>query len=360
MSKPRTTEGRLSWRAETLLLWLLLYAGWGGSVEAGAEDLARAVGLAKRQDVYQAVDELVEHGWLEKEGGRGGRGGRIRLLDRADEVHKDSLEFSGVSIIRGSLRSPHVNGESTVLRLDDSILSYRGPVQLGGGQGDPALAQPEMEATEHEKVYPEQVQGAVPGAGTGVYPERVHLVSPQTVHVPGAGTPGVPGAGTPPTRPKSLLSRIVEADRMPLGDDKLRGPFQDRRRTQVPLVQEAWAEFFPNANPLTTTNAKQMLTLADDMAEDLYEQFRDLAEKKPQHPLSYVLAVLRKQRPQVVAPAAAPAPAQGEYVFELAPVTEEYKQRQREAMIATIKMGLYTPKLGELEELGIRPEEVAR
>lgn len=97
----------------------------------------------------------------------------------------------------------------------------------------------------------------------------------------------------------SILSRIVQADHMDdTGDRSQRNsPFQARRKEQIAVLQEAFSEFWPNPDyTLTESAAKQLLNLAGDCAEAVYEAMetasgRDLTG----HPGNYVRGILRKQ-----------------------------------------------------------------
>ena len=144
---------------------------------------------------------------------------------------------------------------------------------------------------------------------------------------------------------------------MPGGDEKLRGPFQERRRVQVPLVQEAWHEFFPSANPLTAANAKQMLTYCDDYAEDVFEHLRDMSGRELQNPLSYILAVMRNTREKLQGAVSAPSSQRGQSTAAApstdGPVVEhhwsaaekaDWERRQKMAVEIGLREGWYVPK----------------
>lgn len=337
----------LSWRAEHLLLALLLLVGLGGSVEGDAASLARLVGFAKRQDVYQAAQELAVQGWLRKEGGGAGRGGRMVLVEKPP-LHEffctDTLPGRG---LLGLGRSPRTS-QTTEVRLDSLSLSIRVPEETEGTQSAPAQTTPGLKASELDEVSPIRDSTSVPRQG--------HQMSPTRDTCPPLGTPDVPDEGhqmspvrdisSSSPRPRSLLARITEVDRMASGNDRMRGPFQERRRAQVPLVQEAWATFFPTQPPLTTTNAKVMLNFCDDSAEEVYEQLRDLTGRTVQNPLTYGITVMKNQARErhasVTAPAPVPSPSEPTHWSD----TEraDWERRQEEAIARGIREGWYIPE----------------
>ena len=102
-----------------------------------------------------------------------------------------------------------------------------------------------------------------------------------------------------PVSQGSMLSRIVRADHMDdTGDRSQRsGPFQARRKVQIKLLQEAFAEFWPNPDyTLTESAAKNLLNLAGDCAEAVYEAMEKASARDlTGHPGNYVRGILRKQ-----------------------------------------------------------------
>lgn len=78
--------------------------------------------------------------------------------------------------------------------------------------------------------------------------------------------------------------------------------YSKKRREQVAFLQKAWTHFFPKAAPLLPVNAKRMLSLTDDVAEDVLDRFEEVSAKGIESPLAYLMKVFEgtKNRPAPV------------------------------------------------------------
>lgn len=102
----------------------------------------------------------------------------------------------------------------------------------------------------------------------------------------------------------TLLERCGEVDAMDdSGDLAVRtSPAQQRRKAQIPLIQEAWAAFFPHDHALLPENARLFLSLNEESATEVVMELEDRLRTKPdlaapgQSPLAYFKARFKNRR----------------------------------------------------------------
>lgn len=108
----------------------------------------------------------------------------------------------------------------------------------------------------------------------------------------------------------SLGDALAHADDMDAdGDERTRGSnFQKRRKRQMELLQQAWAELMPEKPKLQDATMKHWLGLCDNNAFPVYEFIGEMAERKIESPIGYadkVLTARKVKREQTTAAAAA-------------------------------------------------------
>lgn len=343
---------QLSLNAARLLLFLVYRAGFGGELRVTGPELQEQTGI-KRQLIYAARDELVREGFVACLPARG----HYLVFRVLPPPATSRATSSALGISLGQSNPPPPTASVGLGEIDglDIYLSDRGRPLVPSERRTRTRLTPGPSGL---KSPPKGLPLEVPSQGTTSTRESP-VVGLPALESPPVGLPGVPSQGTTSvgvpsqgttegvgvpsggtTRPRSVLSRCAEADRMSDSGrlDRRGSPASRRRAAQVEAVTAAWAELFPDQPPLLPANAKDFLRLAGESAEEVYEHLQIVAERKPQHPLSYARKVFTSRTQPTRAPLPTPAPSGQsatsgpvESVGELTPPSESYLKQLAEA-----------------------------
>lgn len=223
--------------AEAKVLLQLLRLGGGKVTNAEMMRLAR---IGDRQTYFRVKAKFVERGWWENP---------TSWLEKATPYR---------------LEKPTTGEESRPLEVRKPDL----------GVGIPNLSSPFL--------------GRIPRITARMDAEVVRATEPEDAE---------PAAEGP--EETNWRARMAEADRMPGADsaDRAHDPlFRERREAQVRALQAAWGSFFPQQPALTIHAAKNLLVAANDWSEDVLDKMEEVqARGGIQSPLTYILAIFRKQ-----------------------------------------------------------------
>lgn len=155
---------------------------------------------------------------------------------------------------------------------------------------------------------PDQVVGKNPTTGreipdqVGKYPTRLG----KTLPPPSREIPDHPpriisaalDAAVITSEELDLRGEAMQLDLLP-GDGLPNTPnsnYSKKRREQVAFLQRAWGHYFTKATPLLPVNAKRMLSLTDDVSEDVLDRFEEVSAKGIESPLAYLMKVLESTK----------------------------------------------------------------
>ena len=105
-----------------------------------------------------------------------------------------------------------------------------------------------------------------------------------------------PGGETQP-EDQTLEARIAQADALDASGlpTVAKSPYQQRRKRQCMLLQEAWTAVFPD-DPVAPEAMLLFLQAAHDEASAVYQAMLEAVLHSVKHPKSYILAILRSPK----------------------------------------------------------------